>query len=675
MTFELIDWIIIGLFLAISLFISLRYQGEASKSLSDFFLGGRNLPWYIAGVSMVATTFAADTPLAVTELVAKNGISSNWIWWSFLFGGMLTTFFFANLWRRANVLTELELIELRYSGKPAAILRGFKAIYLGLFMNVIVIGWVNVAMVSIIQVFFDIPKETAFWYMMAVMVITMIYASLSGLIGVAITDTIQFAIAITGCIVLAVIVVNSDEVGGIDGLKEKLPEGALNFFPTIGDSPKGTFSNLSISVGAFLSYIGVQWWSSWYPGAEPGGGGYIAQRMMSAKDEKNAVFATLFFQAAHYCLRPWPWILVGLCALTLYAPKTHYPDSIIYSKIELLKDGVHSIADQNKLLESLPELSSAFNNSKKNEILTDGVSSLEDLYLLYPDFETELKKNPKMKRSIEYGIDTKVGFVHAMKDYLPAGLKGLLFVAFLAAYMSTISTQLNWGASYLVNDLYKRFIEKKNKLTEEEQNKKNIIVSRLFTVAIMIIGGFVTTQIDSISAVWTFVMSCGAGLGLVLILRWYWWRINAWSEITATIAPFIAYYISSQYLENKFGQGFMDNNGTFFITVGFTTVAWLIATVLTKPSGKEHLIKFYQLVKPEGLWNPIRIAAREEKRTSQLLHLTACWISAISFVYSLLFATGKTIFKEWGEALIWGAICLVSIWLLQHFIKRTNIMN
>ena len=595
MTFELIDWIIIGLFLAISLFISLRYHGEASKSLSDFFLGGRNLPWYIAGVSMVATTFAADTPLAVTELVAKNGISSNWIWWSFLFGGMLTTFFFANLWRRANVLTELELIELRYSGKPAAILRGFKAIYLGLFMNVIVIGWVNVAMVSIIQVFFDIPKETAFWYMMAVMVITMIYASLSGLIGVAITDTIQFAIAITGCIILAVIVVNSDEVGGIDGLKEKLPEGALNFFPTIGDSPKGTFNTLSISVGAFLSYIGVQWWSSWYPGAEPGGGGYIAQRMMSAKDEKSAVFATLFFQAAHYCLRPWPWILVGLCSLVLY-----------------------------------PELGES---------------------------------------------DKKLGFVMAMKDFLPPGLKGLLFVAFLAAYMSTISTQLNWGASYLVNDLYKRFIEKKNKLTEEEQNKKNILVSRLFTVAIMIIGGFVTTQIDSISAVWTFVMSCGAGLGLVLILRWYWWRINAWSEITATIAPFIAYYISSQFLEDKFGQGFMDNNGTFFVTVGFTTIAWLIATVLTKPSEKEHLIKFYQLVKPEGLWNPIRIAAREEKRTSQLLLLTACWISAISFVYSLLFATGKTIFKEWNEALIWGAICLVSIWLLQHFMKRTNIMN
>jgi len=595
MTFELIDWIIIGLFLAISLFISLRYHGEASKSLSDFFLGGRNLPWYIAGVSMVATTFAADTPLAVTELVAKNGISSNWIWWSFLFGGMLTTFFFANLWRRANVLTELELIELRYSGKPAAILRGFKAIYLGLFMNVIVIGWVNVAMVSIIQVFFDIPKETAFWYMMAVMVITMIYASLSGLIGVAITDTIQFAIAITGCIILAVIVVNSDEVGGIDGLKEKLPEGALNFFPTIGDSPKGTFNTLSISLGAFLSYIGVQWWSSWYPGAEPGGGGYIAQRMMSAKDEKNAVFATLFFQAAHYCLRPWPWILVGLCSLVLY-----------------------------------PELGES---------------------------------------------DKKLGFVMAMKDFLPPGLKGLLFVAFLAAYMSTISTQLNWGASYLVNDLYKRFIEKKNKLTEEKQNKKNILVSRLFTVAIMMIGGFVTTQIDSISAVWTFVMSCGAGLGLVLILRWYWWRINAWSEITATIAPFIAYYISSQFLEDKFGQGFIDNNGTFFVTVGFTTIAWLIATVLTKPSEKEHLIKFYQLVKPEGLWNPIRIAAREEKRTSQLLLLTACWISAISFVYSLLFATGKTIFKEWNEALIWGAICLVSIWLLQHFMKRTNIMN
>ena len=276
MILETIDWIIIASFLILSLYIGLKFKNKASSSLANFFLGGRNLPWYIAGMSMVATTFAADTPLAVTELVAKNGISSNWIWWNFLIGGMLTTFFFANLWRRANVLTELELIELRYSGKPAAILRGFKSVYLGLFMNVLIIGWVNLAMVSIIQVFFDVDPSIAFWYTIGVMIIAMIYSSLSGLLGVAITDTIQFVIAMIGCIILAVIVVNSDKIGGIEALKTKLPEGTLNFLPQIGGKEGTSLSTLTISIGAFFSFAAIQWWASWYPGAEPGGGGYIA---------------------------------------------------------------------------------------------------------------------------------------------------------------------------------------------------------------------------------------------------------------------------------------------------------------------------------------------------------------------------------------------------------------
>ena len=591
MILETIDWIIIASFLLLSLYIGLRYKNKASSSLANFFLGGRNLPWYIAGMSMVATTFAADTPLAVTELVAKNGISSNWIWWNFLIGGMLTTFFFANLWRRANVLTELELIELRYSGKPAAILRGFKSIYLGLFMNVLIIGWVNLAMVSIIQVFFDVPASIAFWYMVVVMIIAMIYSSLSGLLGVAITDTIQFVIAMVGCIILAVIVVNSDKIGGIAALKTKLPEGSLNFLPQIGGTTGSGLSTLSISIGAFFSFAAIQWWASWYPGAEPGGGGYIAQRMMSTKNEKDAVFATLFFQIAHYCIRPWPWILVGLCSLVLY-----------------------------------PELT-----------------------------------------------DKKLGFVMAMKDFLPVGLKGLLFVAFLAAYMSTISTQLNWGASYLVNDLYKRFIKKSvDTISSEKEEKHYVLVSKLTTVLIMIIGAFVTTQINSIAAVWEFIMECGAGLGLVLILRWYWWRINAWSEIVATLAPFVGYVIGHYFLVDLFDASFVENRGPFIFTVLFTTISWLLATFLTKPSEHKTLLSFYDLVKPDGNWKPFQVG---KKDNSNLFKLFICWISSISLTYSLLFFTGKLILLEYTQSFIFLLSAIISFIILRYFLIRTNIFN
>ncbi|RYZ33523.1 MAG: sodium:proline symporter, partial [Sphingobacteriales bacterium] len=310
------DWLVIGSFMALSLWIGLRYKNQASTGLAAYFLGGRNLPWYIAGTSMVATTFAADTPLAVTELVGQSGIAGNWLWWNFLLGGMLTTFFFARLWRRAGILTDVELIEIRYSGRAAAFLRMFRALYLGLFMNCLIIGWVNVALMSILEVFFGISREEQLLFVGLAMVIVMIYSSMSGLLGVAITDVVQFVIAMTGCVILAVLVVNSDKIGGISGLKAQLPAWSLDFFPQItkDSSVSNIAGTLTLSFGAFLAYTSVQWWASWYPGAEPGGGGYIAQRMMSAKDEKHALYATLFFQIAHYCIRPWPWILVGLCA-------------------------------------------------------------------------------------------------------------------------------------------------------------------------------------------------------------------------------------------------------------------------------------------------------------------------------------------------------------------------
>lgn len=581
---QTIDYVIIVAYFLLTIVIGLSYSKQAGKDLSGFFLGGRGLSWFIAGISMVATTFAADTPLAVNELVVKNGISGNWLWWNFLAGGMLTTFFFANLWRRSGVMTEVELIELRYSGQPAAILRGFKAVYLGLFINAMILGWVNVAMISILKEFFDLTYQAALLYTAAAMVFVAIYSSISGLLGVAITDAVQFVIAMTGCIILAYIVVNSPEIGGIDQLKATLNAthpGALSFFPNISNSSSTEIgSTLAISVSTFFAYLGIQWWASWYPGAEPGGGGYIAQRMMSTRTEKDAIYATLFFQIAHYCIRPWAWILVGLCAIVLYP----------------------NIADK------------------------------------------------------------KLGYIMAMKQFLPPGLKGLLLVAFFAAYMSTIATQLNWGASYIVNDLYHRFINTK------ASNKQLVLVARLTTLALMIIGLAVSTQIESISGVWSFLIECGAGLGLVLILRWYWWRINAWSEIAATITP-IVLYTACKVANVPFPT-------SYFITVGVTTIVWIAVTFLTKPTNIDHLKAFYARVRPDGAWEPIqRITTSVAQQESKIGGLLVCWVSAVAMTYSVLFAIGDLIFKEWTQAAIFITIALVSFAILRTALNRTKVLE
>ncbi len=613
------DIVVIVSFFLISALIGLYFTKKAGKNLESFFLGGRNLPWYLLGISMVATTFAADTPLAVTELVATGGIAGNWIWWNFAIGGMLTTFFFARLWRRSGVLTEVEFVELRYSGKPASLLRGFRSIYLGLFINVLVIGWVNVAFMTLLEVFFglgpdvpmliggvDIGISAQLFYTGMAMTVVMIYASLSGLLGVVFTDAIQFIIAMIGCIILAVLVLNSDRIGGMSGLHEKLPAEVFNFVPQIGES--GLTGTLTISFASFLAWIGFMWWSSWYPGAEPGGGGYIAQRMMSAKNEKHSVLATLFFQLAHYCLRPWPWIIVALCALVLY-----------------------------------PEVSA---------------------------------NNPR------------AGYVMAMKEFLPDGLRGLLLVSFLAAYMSTISTQLNWGASYLVNDFYARFL-RKNKQVED---RELVQVSRLSTVILMIIGLYITTQINEIKDVWLFIQECGAGLGLVLILRWYWWRINAWSEITATIVPFLVYGVLygmrnhyASAFDPELGQAAIQDlikadhawlyfPGSFFIILGITTVCWLAATFLTAPVNLEHLKHFKTKVNPGGWWNAVKL--EEEGTASGHLGLQAlCWILAVIFTYSALFCSGKFILGFYQEGVIFLISALVSLGAFLLLMKRSKLFD
>ncbi|HAD97853.1 MAG TPA: sodium:proline symporter, partial [Cryomorphaceae bacterium] len=526
----------------------------------------------------------------VTEKIAQHGVSGNWLWWNMLIGGMLTTFFFARLWRRANILTELEFLELRYSGPVARLLRGVKSVYLGLFLNTIIIGWVNAALISILEVFFEIPYQTAFWMVAGAMVLVAVYSSVAGLLGIAMTDFVQFVIAMAGCIILAVIVLDTPEVGGVAGLKAKLPAWRLDLFPTISGVSDVAVGTFSLSAGAFFSYIVLQWWASWYPGNEPGGGGYISQRMMSAKDEKNAVYSSLFFQIAHYCLRPWPWIIVGLCAL-----------------------------------------------------------------VLYPDLPIE---------------ESRKGFIMAMRDYLPTGVKGLLLVGFFSAYMSTISTQLNWGASYLTNDLYKRFIKRENEFESEAVAEKAYVkAGRVLTVLIMIVGLVVTSQITMIDTAAQFLIASGAGLGMVLILRWYWWRINAWSELVATLAPVLGLVIANYVLPQWLPEEFFAQNGAFIFTVVFTTVVWLIATYVTAPTDKATLQSFYEKVKPGGWWKPIR---RTGDKPVTVSYLFVCWLSGVVMVYAALFLIGYLIFQEWMPFAMWSGVFLLSFWILRWGMHKAD---
>jgi len=570
-----IDWIIIAIYIVFVLAIGLLFRNKAGKSLSDYFLGGRNLPWWLAGLSMVATTFAADTPLVVTELVGKNGIAGNWLWWNFLIGGMLTTFFFARLWRRAGVLTELELIKIRYSGEKANVLRGFRSVYIALIMNTIIIAWVNLALMTIIEVFFGIHGNMLLWIMFGAMLVAALYSIASGLLGVAVTDAVQFFIAMTGSIILAIFVINKSSIHNIATLKASLPENAFSFFPKIGGGNIG--GTLSLSVGAFLAYGFVQWWASWYPGAEPGGGGYIAQRMLSTKNEKHSVIATLFFQVMHYAVRPWPWIIVGLAGL-----------------------------------------------------------------ILYPNLDTE---------------HLRFAYVYAISDYLPFGLKGLMLVAFLAAYMSTISTQLNFGSSLLTNDLL--LLNKKN---EQISDKKKVFWGRLFTLLIMIISLGITSQMKTISGAWQFLIECGAGLGMVLILRWYWWRINAWSELSAAIAPFFFYGLS-KILKIEFPV-------SYFITVGGTTVTWILVTIFTKPTDETVLTKFYEKVKPQGWWKPFR-TAEDDKRN--MIYLFVAWFSSVITIYTILFGTGKWILHEWNQMFYYYFVSIIAGIILYFSVKKAKI--
>ena len=576
MQLTVIDIVVIVAFFAINLGIGLYFSRRGGTSLSEYFLSGRNVPWWLAGTSMVATTFAVDTPLAVTGFVAKNGIAGNWLWWNMVMSGILTVFFFAALWRRSGVLTDVEFIELRYGGKPATALRGVRAVYQGVIINTIIMGWVNLAMAKILNLTLHVPQIEAVGICMA---LTALYVMIGGFWSVLVTDLLQFVVKMSMTIVLAVAAVAA--VGGIAALKEKLGPIDLAHRATGSGSilsflPGGDQSWMPLTT--FLVFIGVSWWASSYPGAEPGGGSYIAQRILSSKDEKNSILATLFFNVAHYALRPWPWILVALCALVLYP---------------------HGVAG------------------------ADGK------------------------------IDPELGYIQTMIDYLPVWLRGLMMAGFLAAYMSTIGTHLNLGASYLTNDLYKRFMVK------HRSEAHYVSTSRAMTIVVLIFGAVVSLYMTSVGGAWKYMLTLTAGVGLVMILRWYWWRINAWSEITALAVSGVT--ATTLYLTKIIPED--DPNlvaKQLLITVIVTTIAWVVVTFATKPESEETLVRFFERVRPNTAgWGPIaKNVASVEANDSLGLGLLD-WIAGCGLVYGTLFGIGKLVLQEPILGFAWLAFALV----------------
>ena len=552
MVLTALDWLILAGFLLLPVAVALSVAGRARESLRQYFLAGGELPWWLAGTSMVATTFAADTPLAVTGIVARDGVAGNWIWWSGALGSMLSVLFFARLWRRAGILTDVEFVEIRYHGRAARLLRGFRALYLGLPINCMIIGWVNLAMAKILEVTLGWTRLTAVF---AGLALTGGYVAVSGLRGVVVTDLIQFALAMAGALAVAFFALRAPEVGGLAGLGEQLPETTFSLLPAVGPSAPGAGSTLSLSLAAFVAYLGVQWWASWYPGQEPGGGGYLAQRMMSARDERHAVLATFWFTLAHYCLRPWPWVLAALAAL-----------------------------------------------------------------ILYPDI-----------------ADREAGYALIMRDHLPPGWRGLVLGGFVAAFMSTMSTQLNWGASYLVHDVYARF------LRPDAGIAHCVRAARVATLGIMVLSAAVTLYLDSIRQAWELILEAGAGIGLVLILRWYWWRINAWSEIAAMVAPVVGLFLLARFTTIAFPESLL-------YLVVWTTACWLVVTRLTPPEPDATLAAFYRRVRPGGPgW--ARVAARlGEPAPAPIRGQLIDWLAGVGLIYGALLGTGALVLPAGGPA-------------------------
>ncbi len=575
MKLTFLDWAVVATYFLINLLIGLYYRKRAGASTAEFFVSGRGVTWWLAGTSMVATTFAADTPLAVTGLVARQGIAGNWLWWNFLLSGMMTVFFFARLWRRSETITDAEFVELRYAGKPAAFLRGFRALYFGILMNCLVVGWVNLAMVKILSTALDIPKVWAVVICLAIMAITGFYTTISGLWGVLWTDVVQFVLKMGMVIVLAYYSVRA--VGGIEALKLKLAAIDLER----GVEAGGSGSILSfvpdlhspwMPLLAFVVDIGVSWWANWYPGAEPGGGGYVAQRIFCAKDEKHSLWAVLWFNIAHYALRPWPWILTALVSV-----------------------------------------------------------------VLYPDL-----------------ADPEVGYVKVWVDHLPPAFRGFMLAAFAAAYMSTIATQLNWGSSYMVNDFYRRF------LARDRDERHYVLISRLATAFLAILGAAVSLVMESVAGAWQLLLGIGAGTGAVYLLRWYWWRINAWSEVAAMGAAAAMTALLHTVIKQTGSEPIVFAK-SILLTVAVTTIVWLTATFLSSPEPDSKLLEFYRRVRPGTFgWKRIAAMAPEIPATHEGWYNLLDWFLGCLMVYMALFGIGKIVLGSTEIGFVFLAISAVS---------------
>lgn len=597
-----LDYALIISFFLITLFIGIYVSKTSGKNSTEFFLSGRNMPWWLLGVSMVATTFSTDTPNFVTDIVRKDGVSANWMWWAFLITGLLTVFVYAKLWRKSNVKTDIEFYELRYGGKPARFLRGFRALYLGLLFNVFAMAGVTLAAIKIGGIMLGLqPWETIVY----AGTVTVIFSALGGFKGVVYTDFILFFTAMAGSIGAAYYLVNLPEIGGIEALiaHENVAD-KLSILPD--------FSNTEAVITLLIIPLSVQWWSSWYPGAEPGGGGYIAQRMLAAKDENHAIGATFFFNIMHYALRPWPWILVALASL------------IIFPDIASIQEAFPNIA-QDKLGDDLA--------------------------------------------------------YSAMLTKLPSGLLGLVLASLIAAYMSTISTHLNWGSSYIVNDFYKQHVNK------EASEKEQVLVGRISTIVLMIFSALFALYLQNAKQLFDIIIMFGAGTGLIFILRWFWWRINAWSEISAMIVSgVISLIFSSAAVNNLFfsEEGFFPGWAKFPVIVLITTVIWILVTFITKAESQDVLVNFYKKTQPGGPgWT--RVLKKVNSEDLKLIDINKNWnvpagilamLIGCVLIYGCLFATGYWIYGQYKHASIASIIVIIAAFYLIKVWKKikTNVL-
>ena len=577
-----LDWLIVAVSLFLCYLPAMFFLKRARSSIAEFFTSGQSAPWWLVGTSMVATTFSTDTPNLVTDFVRSHGVSYNWVWWAFLLTGMATVFFYAQLWRRSRVLTDLEFYELRYSGTPAALVRGFRAVYLGLFFNIMIMATVTLAAVKIANVMLG-------WGRLETIAIAgtacVLFAMVSGLWGVLATDLVQFILAMVGVIAAAYVALDQPAVGGLHGMLTKIDPKTLSLLPD--------FNDWGLTVSVLIIPLTVQWWSVWYPGAEPGGGSYIAQRILASRNERHALGATLWFNVAHYALRPWPWIIVALCSMLVFP--------------------------------TLTDLRHALPNVSPDLIGND---------LAYP----------------------------AMLTLLPVGMKGLIIASLFAAYRSTMETHLNWGSSYLVIDFYQRFVAR------GKSERHYLWVSRSLTAILMIAAGTFTLFLSTASEAFQLLLSVGAGTGLIYLLRWFWWRINAWSEISAMVSSFalaLAFFVAKKL-------GLVVSDATVLIsTVAATTVVWVTVTLLTKPADPATLRRFYELTRPAGPgWNPVRAGTNLPPSPDSFPQMLLGWTAGIMFVYAGLFGTGSLIYGRTTHALLWLALFIVSGFVLARTVVR-----